>query len=210
VLQFARPAREASALAPRLALPQAVCSGASATVTFGWTPVPGAIDLWLDISLVDDGFQPGTASRRALLLPARNALSWEGLTPGAVHYWRVNARMDGGWRHPRPARSSLAAARRSSGAGPMDAATDRYFRDGLRTGVPYFFRVTALGSDGVWRSTAVAGFTVNCAGQPASGDGLYGLRASSFELRASSFELRASSFELRASSFELRASSFEQ
>ena len=218
VLQFARPAQEASALAPRLALPHAVCSGASATVSFSWTPVPGAIDQWLDVSLVDDDFQPGTAATSGALNSSQSSLGWLGLAAGFVHYWRVNARMDGGWAtsmtgafvpcggpallwgpmtchgpssasvHFRWAPMAIGAVVQYldvgfdpsfapgtfAAAGPMDPATDRYFWDGLRTDAPYFFRVTALGSDGVWRATAVAGFTANCAGQPAFGDGLYG------------------------------------
>ena len=218
VLQFARPAREASALAPRLALPHAACSGTSAAVSFSWTPVPGAIDQRLDISLVEDGFQSGTAVSSGALSAGQSSLGWQGLTPGVVHYWRVNARMDGGWATSmtgtfvpcgRPALlwgplnchgpSSASVHFRwapmattgvvqyldvgfdptfapgtFAAAGPMDATTNRYFWDGLRPDAQYFFRITALGSDGVWRSTGVAGFTADCAAQAALGERLYG------------------------------------
>src|SRR5690606_31058257 len=60
VRQLTRDADAASAI---LYHPSADCSGAAASVTLSWAPLPGATDQWLEISLHDNGFQPETFDR---------------------------------------------------------------------------------------------------------------------------------------------------
>jgi hypothetical protein len=73
--------------------------GGTANVTFTWDTVPGAIIQWLDISLVDNGFRPGTFLGAGPLPSGQKSLTWSGILPGFTHYWRVNSLMpDGTWR----------------------------------------------------------------------------------------------------------------
>jgi hypothetical protein len=73
--------------------------GGTAGVTFTWDTVPGAVLQWLDISLVDNGFAPGTFLGAGPLPPGQKSLTWAGILPGFTHYWRVNSLMpDGTWR----------------------------------------------------------------------------------------------------------------
>lgn len=82
---------------PQLNLPQVACAGNSATATFIWTPVVGAINQYLDLTLADNGFGPGTFLGAGPLDPATNQIFWNGLVAGQPHFWRVNALTAGGW-----------------------------------------------------------------------------------------------------------------
>ncbi len=81
-----------------LGFPRSDCSnGSTANVTFQWTPVAGASVHWLDISLADNGFAPGTFISAGPFSGSQAGFTWQGLLPGAVHYWRVNALTANGW-----------------------------------------------------------------------------------------------------------------
>src|SRR5215213_5329210 len=87
-LAFAGSVGTASADPPVLRGLSADCSGDLATVTFDWFPVAGAVQYWVDLSLLDNGFAEGTF----LGLPSNaERLTWAGLLPGLAHYWRVSA-----------------------------------------------------------------------------------------------------------------------
>jgi hypothetical protein len=62
--------------------------------------IPSAPDeTWLDVSLFDNGFQPGTFLGHGPH-PSRSkhqVIEWEGLRPRAVHYYRINARVGSQW-----------------------------------------------------------------------------------------------------------------
>ena len=88
---------QADALQASLNFPKVACAGQTASVSFSWLPVPGALQQWLDLSPVDDNFQSAASSAAGPLSSGQNSYTWSGLTAGAVYYWRVNALMDGGW-----------------------------------------------------------------------------------------------------------------
>ncbi len=75
------------------------CSARSdrVNVTFLWTP-SGQGTQWLDLSLSNNGFVPGTFVSVGSLSPAQYAFSWEGLVQGAVHFLRVNTLTPQGWQ----------------------------------------------------------------------------------------------------------------
>lgn len=65
---------------------------------FSWTPVAssGAVQ-WLDLSLFNNGFAPGTFISAGPLSAGSGFYMWEGLQPGNTHYWRVNTLLPSGW-----------------------------------------------------------------------------------------------------------------
>jgi hypothetical protein len=69
----------------------------SANVTFVWDHALSAFSQFLDLSIVDNNFAPGTFSAAGPLHPSVGQLSWHGLLPGVAHYWRVNAWTPDGW-----------------------------------------------------------------------------------------------------------------
>jgi len=86
----------ASAQVAVLALPGAVCGDGVASVTFNWTPVAGASVQYVDISIFDNGFAPGSFIGTAAGGSA-NSLTWNGILTGTPHVWRVNALTASGW-----------------------------------------------------------------------------------------------------------------
>ena len=66
--------------------------------TFSWSPslTPGSSQ-WLDLSLFDNGFAPGTFVGSGPMPSGQSVLEWDGLEPGLTHYWRVNTQTAGGW-----------------------------------------------------------------------------------------------------------------
>jgi hypothetical protein len=52
---------------------------------------------WLDLSLFDNDFQPGTFLSAGPLPSGQGSLTWDGLVPGAWHVVRVNTLTDAGW-----------------------------------------------------------------------------------------------------------------
>jgi len=74
------------------------CSGTNADTTFSWTPsVPQGSVQWLDLSLSDNGFAPGTFVSAGPLASSMTWFRWPGLRPGQTHYWRVNTVTPSGW-----------------------------------------------------------------------------------------------------------------
>ncbi len=65
-------------------------------VTFAWTPNLHAGFQYLDLTLSNNGFAPGTFIGGPL---AGGAASdrWDGLLPNALHYWRINDLVGGSW-----------------------------------------------------------------------------------------------------------------
>jgi hypothetical protein len=92
----AAPLLPPAAARPLLPTPYALCDE-TAQVTFLWTPVEGAFEQWLDLSLVDNGFAAGTFGAFGPMSALDDLVYWEGLMPGRPYYWRVNSRTAAGW-----------------------------------------------------------------------------------------------------------------
>lgn len=72
--------------------------GGRATVTFRWAPSAGpGFFQFLDLSLFNNGFIPGTFLGAGPLPGTQQALVWQGILANAVHYYRVNAFTVFGW-----------------------------------------------------------------------------------------------------------------
>jgi hypothetical protein len=78
---------------------QSCSSGQPGTVavTFSWPQASGAYQVWLDLSLSDNGFAPGTFTALGPLSPDTTSYTWDGISPGLPHYYRVNALYTDGW-----------------------------------------------------------------------------------------------------------------
>jgi hypothetical protein len=79
-----------------LQYPTANCGSSTATVTFSWQPVPEASEQWLDLSLFDSGFAPGSFIGMSVD-PLASSYTWSGIIGGLPHFWRVNALTPSGW-----------------------------------------------------------------------------------------------------------------
>lgn len=82
-----------------IGFPTGSCVGlppTSANMTFHWIAAQGAIWQWLDVSL-SDHFAPGSFLGAGPLSGAQQELTWNGLAPNRVHFWRVNALTPQGW-----------------------------------------------------------------------------------------------------------------
>ncbi len=88
--------RTASAAGATLNFPGASCGNGTASVSFSWTPVAGASMQFLDISIFDNGFAPGSFLGSPLS-PTQSTLVWNGILTDAPHVWRVNALTPSGW-----------------------------------------------------------------------------------------------------------------
>jgi hypothetical protein len=92
VLRFTRGADAAGAI---LYHPSADCSGAPALVTLTWTPLAGASGQWLEISVLDNGFEAGTFTR-VNLQSDQTALTMGALARSIPSYWRIVSESGGG------------------------------------------------------------------------------------------------------------------
>ena len=57
---------------------------------------------WLDLSLFNNDFAPGTFQGIGPLPPTQSGLAWDGLTPGVWYFARVNTLTFAGWSPSRP------------------------------------------------------------------------------------------------------------
>jgi hypothetical protein len=65
-------------------------------VTFVWTPSISGPQ-WLDLSLSDNGFAPGTFVGVGPLAASEQVFAWDGLRPAATHYVRLDTLYAGHW-----------------------------------------------------------------------------------------------------------------
>jgi hypothetical protein len=82
-----------------LGTPSVACAGAFANVTFNWTPPTLPADSqFLDLSTINNSFQPFTYVGNGPFATTHSTLTWPGLTPGYQHFWRISAGVPGvGW-----------------------------------------------------------------------------------------------------------------
>jgi len=69
----------------------------STAVTLSWPRATGAHQVWLDLSLFDNGFEPGTYAAAGPFSPNTTSYVWQSISPGLPHYYRVNALYADGW-----------------------------------------------------------------------------------------------------------------
>jgi hypothetical protein len=95
-LYFASP-QAASAAAPYIAI-EPNCNGGTSNARFTWFGNdPYAVQQWIDLSLTDNGFAPGTYFSAALA-PSQNSVTLAQLRPGLTHFVRVNQQLwTGDW-----------------------------------------------------------------------------------------------------------------
>jgi hypothetical protein len=91
---WARPAAAPGSLPG--ALHQSCLPDGTIRVAFGWTPSYGGSQ-WLDLSLADNGFAPGTYVSVGPLASYAGSFAWDGIAPGQLHVARVNTLTVLGW-----------------------------------------------------------------------------------------------------------------
>src|SRR5205085_3578680 len=70
----------------------------TAAVTFSWAPTSPASNWnWLDLSLSDNGFVPGTFLGGGPIPAGQGQLTWTGILVNMTHYYRLNSLFDAGW-----------------------------------------------------------------------------------------------------------------
>lgn len=82
---------------PLPSFPNASCSGTQAAIAFNWKPTATATTQWLDLSVADNNFAPGTFSGAGPLGGTDGGYTWRGLQAGTAYFWRVNDMTPGGW-----------------------------------------------------------------------------------------------------------------
>jgi hypothetical protein len=85
-----------SANPAQLGFPSVSCGSSTARVTFKWTPGGGASQ-WVDLSLADNRFAPGTFIGSGPHGPGVSELTWTGLGKGRQYFWRVNTWTGSSW-----------------------------------------------------------------------------------------------------------------
>ena len=70
--------------------------GGGVNATFNWK-ANAAGSQWLDLSIFNNGFAPGTFVGAGPVGSGGTSFTWYGLARGATHFWRVNTLTAGGW-----------------------------------------------------------------------------------------------------------------
>jgi hypothetical protein len=79
-------------------------------VSFNWSLANAGASLgqylpnmmFADLSIVDTRFLPGTFVGFGEVSPAQQSLSWNGLLPGRLHFFRLNGYGSSGWMPSQP------------------------------------------------------------------------------------------------------------
>jgi len=131
--------------APRLAPAQgpglmlAECAGASADsarAIFLWTPSRSGAQ-WLDLSVFNNGFAPGTFVSAGAFDATRWGFVWSGLHAGETHFARVNTLTPAGWMTS-PTLAFYTPACDGRADGPPPAPDMLALRDSLDAAVHYW------------------------------------------------------------------------
>jgi hypothetical protein len=72
------------------------CDATGVTVTFNWSSGLAG-DQYLDLSIWNNGFAPGTFVGVGPVPSGGKSFTWYGLSRGATHFWRVNTATSAGW-----------------------------------------------------------------------------------------------------------------
>jgi len=75
------------------------CAGGKVTVAFSWAGTdPSATQQWLDLSIFDNGWQPGSFIGAGPISGRSTSYTWVGLVSKTQHFIRVNQQLPGaGW-----------------------------------------------------------------------------------------------------------------
>ncbi len=93
-----RPTRPAEASAYNLnVLSQSCSADGKVRILLNWMPYNQGTQ-WVDLSLVDNGFVPGTFVGYGQLDASMGSITWDGLMPGMTHFLRVNSLTPFGWQ----------------------------------------------------------------------------------------------------------------
>ena len=77
------------------------CAPDGVAVTFGWDGQDATlIQVWIDISLADNGFVPGTFISAGPLPGWASSYEWRGIRPSLTHYVRINQQRSNGLWDP--------------------------------------------------------------------------------------------------------------
>jgi hypothetical protein len=124
------------------------CSANGVIVTFSWTGTsPDATEQWLDISLFNNAWQPGTFLGAGPLSASATSQVWDGLIPNTTHYVRIHQKLSNGAWDP-SATYYFQTADCGSATPPAGTPPDSPLRDflsmigrhdGLPLGVPANF-----------------------------------------------------------------------
>lgn len=113
----------------------AECRGAadhSARAIFLWTPSRAGTQ-WLDISIFNNGFAPGTFVAAGAFAPQSWGFVWDGLLQGTTHFARVNTLTAAGWMSSQTLAFYTPVC---SGSGAPAAAPDmQRLRDGIAAAI---------------------------------------------------------------------------
>jgi len=93
------PASAEPLVASQIAVSTQKCEAASpgsVSAALSWTPARRG-QQWLDVSLFNNGFAPGTFVGVGPFPPGTNAFVWSGLRPDSTHFLRINTRSPFGW-----------------------------------------------------------------------------------------------------------------
>jgi hypothetical protein len=91
------PPAAAAALGPGIMVSECLKSPSDATrVIFLWTPSKAGTQ-YLDLSVFNNGFAPGTFLSVGGFGPTMYGYVWDGLAPGTTHFARVNSYTSAGW-----------------------------------------------------------------------------------------------------------------
>ncbi|MPZ50137.1 MAG: hypothetical protein GEU75_12720 [Dehalococcoidia bacterium] len=93
----------ASAATSELFITQSCLADGRLEVTFDWRGNnPAASQQWLDLSLFNNGWAPGSFLGAGPLDPSSQRLAWSGLQQGSVHFVRLNQLLAAGVWDPSP------------------------------------------------------------------------------------------------------------
>jgi hypothetical protein len=138
-----------------LGQPTEACGEEPGTVaeTFRWSAsAPLGSVQWLDLSLVDNAFAPGSFLSAGPLDPAATSFTWRGLRSGLSHYWRVNTLTPTGWQPSSTGSFVTRSCPQPSSLGPISISYTSTRPPGSFTGTPagvklYFFIVSGFDLD---------------------------------------------------------------
>jgi hypothetical protein len=104
--------------------------GGSVRMEVAWNPSGHGVQ-WLDLSLFNNNFAPGTFIGAGPLSPGQNVLFWDGLLPGRPHFIRVNTASPEGWTPTQTLSFTTPTCTNFSGASNVQLTSHSCLANGL-------------------------------------------------------------------------------